>query len=78
MQVWPIMPLCDSSPSESSLIVRLVGFAFEFACTYGRMTGDWRARVAVDGIGWTLFNDFPDANSGGWRGGRLDICEVGR
>ena len=54
-------------------MVRLVGFAFEFACTHGGMTG-----VAADGVGWTVFNDFTDANGGGWRGVRLGICEGGR
>lgn len=77
MQVWPATPLCDSSPSESSLIVRLVGFGFKFVCTYGGMTGDWKAGVAVVGIGWTIFDVFTDANNRAWRGDRLGICEVG-
>jgi hypothetical protein len=77
MQVSP-MPPGDSSPSESSWIVRLVGFGFKVVCTYGGMTGDWKARVAVVGIGWTVFDVVMHANSGGWRGDRLGICEVGR
>ena len=54
MQVCSTTPLCDSSLSESSLIVRLVGFGFKLVCTYEGMVGNWKASGAAAGIDWTV------------------------
>ena len=78
MQVCSTMPHCDSSLSESSLIVRLVGFSFKLVGTYEGMAGNWKASGAAAGIGWVGFDVFMDAINEGWQGGVLEICGISR
>lgn len=76
MQVCSTMPLCDSSVSESSLIVRLAGFGFKLVCTYEGMAGNWKASGAAAGSGWTVFDVSMGAINEGWRGVGLVICGI--